>query len=499
MGEPVEAWAERIDLLMPYQVTTELLDRTGNPAVKFMHCLPAFHDRQTEVGEQLFQQTGLDGAGGHRRGLRVAALDRLRPGREPDAHHQGRHGRHPGPHPGGGSRVGSEGRAPLCVAGSEPCVPDAQARLRRLLEANRQAVEHLDLSTVLRQIVEAAVEMVGAQFGALGVLGSRGNLDQFIHVGMDPRDRGADRVRPGGPGPARRPDPGSAACAIATMVDDLRSVGFHRTTRRWRASSACRSRCGARSTAICTWPTLVRPSSPRRTSTRRGLAATAGVAISHARLFEETKRREQWTAATSRITHELLTNDEVDALQLIAQSVLALAGADLVAVILAVTAPSSRTTPRRTGRWGRGGHVRGATLGPARSSHGVSTPESPSSSTRSAARRWPVSSVGTHWARRWPSPPGRGRHPRVPLHPPEPRRALLQRVRPGRGRLAGGSGRAGVGSCRCARDPGATATLEDRDRIARDLHDTWCSDSSPPASTFRASRPRSAKVHSPHG
>ncbi len=59
MGEPVEAWAERIDLLMPYQVTTELLERTGNPAVKFMHCLPAFHDRQTEVGEQLFQQTGL--------------------------------------------------------------------------------------------------------------------------------------------------------------------------------------------------------------------------------------------------------------------------------------------------------------------------------------------------------------------------------------------------------------------------------------------------------
>jgi ornithine carbamoyltransferase len=59
MGEPVEAWAERIDLLLPYQVTMELLRRTGNPDVKFMHCLPAFHDRQTEVGEQLFQQTGL--------------------------------------------------------------------------------------------------------------------------------------------------------------------------------------------------------------------------------------------------------------------------------------------------------------------------------------------------------------------------------------------------------------------------------------------------------
>ena len=59
MGEPVEAWAERIELLSPYQVTTEMLVATGNPDVKFMHCLPAFHDRATEVGEELFQSTGL--------------------------------------------------------------------------------------------------------------------------------------------------------------------------------------------------------------------------------------------------------------------------------------------------------------------------------------------------------------------------------------------------------------------------------------------------------
>ncbi len=59
MGEPVEAWAERIALLLPYQVNGRLLALTGNPEVRFMHCLPAFHDRETEVGEQLFQQTGL--------------------------------------------------------------------------------------------------------------------------------------------------------------------------------------------------------------------------------------------------------------------------------------------------------------------------------------------------------------------------------------------------------------------------------------------------------
>jgi ornithine carbamoyltransferase len=59
MGEPVGAWTDRIALLTPYQVTSDLLAKTGNPAVKFMHCLPAFHDRQTEVGAELYHQTGL--------------------------------------------------------------------------------------------------------------------------------------------------------------------------------------------------------------------------------------------------------------------------------------------------------------------------------------------------------------------------------------------------------------------------------------------------------
>jgi len=60
MGEPEATWHQRIDLLLPYQVNRQLLDKTGNPDVKFMHCLPAFHDRETDVGEQLFQSTGLD-------------------------------------------------------------------------------------------------------------------------------------------------------------------------------------------------------------------------------------------------------------------------------------------------------------------------------------------------------------------------------------------------------------------------------------------------------
>ncbi len=59
MGEPKEVWEERIHLLRPYQVNERLLRMTGNPAVKFMHCLPGFHDRHTKVGEELFQKTGM--------------------------------------------------------------------------------------------------------------------------------------------------------------------------------------------------------------------------------------------------------------------------------------------------------------------------------------------------------------------------------------------------------------------------------------------------------
>lgn len=60
MGEGKEKWAERIELLKPYQVTADVMDRTGNPRTKFMHCLPAFHNTDTEVGRQIKDEFGLD-------------------------------------------------------------------------------------------------------------------------------------------------------------------------------------------------------------------------------------------------------------------------------------------------------------------------------------------------------------------------------------------------------------------------------------------------------
>ncbi|MFE7860858.1 ornithine carbamoyltransferase [Streptomyces sp. NPDC057403] len=61
MGEPADTWRERIDLLLPYQVNAKTLAATGNPDVRFMHCLPALHDHRTRLGRQLLDTYGLDG------------------------------------------------------------------------------------------------------------------------------------------------------------------------------------------------------------------------------------------------------------------------------------------------------------------------------------------------------------------------------------------------------------------------------------------------------
>ena len=61
MGEPDEVWAERIKLLQPYQVNNNVIEMTENPDIRFLHCLPSFHNRETIIGEEIFTKFGLDG------------------------------------------------------------------------------------------------------------------------------------------------------------------------------------------------------------------------------------------------------------------------------------------------------------------------------------------------------------------------------------------------------------------------------------------------------
>jgi ornithine carbamoyltransferase len=61
MGEPESVWVDRISLLKPFQINKEVVKKTGNPKVKFLHCLPSYHNRDTKIGEDIYKKFGLDG------------------------------------------------------------------------------------------------------------------------------------------------------------------------------------------------------------------------------------------------------------------------------------------------------------------------------------------------------------------------------------------------------------------------------------------------------
>jgi len=60
MGEPDSVWEERVNLLQPYQVNAKAMELSGNPEVKFLHCLPAFHNRDTKIGKDIYEKFGLE-------------------------------------------------------------------------------------------------------------------------------------------------------------------------------------------------------------------------------------------------------------------------------------------------------------------------------------------------------------------------------------------------------------------------------------------------------
>jgi ornithine carbamoyltransferase len=60
MGEPESVWEERIKLLLPYQINKKVLDLTGNPSIKFLHCLPAYHNLETKIGQDIHKKFGIE-------------------------------------------------------------------------------------------------------------------------------------------------------------------------------------------------------------------------------------------------------------------------------------------------------------------------------------------------------------------------------------------------------------------------------------------------------
>ncbi|GAA0919084.1 GAF domain-containing protein [Pseudonocardia zijingensis] len=213
-----------------------------------------------------------------------------------------------------------------------------QGRLRGLLRANQLVIGGLDLPAVLRRIVEAARDLVGARYAALGVIAPAGGLAEFVHTGMPddvvslighlPQGKGLLGALIDDPRPIR----------LARITDDERSAGFppgHPPMTSFLGvpirirdevfgnlylTESVRGAFSAEDEDLCT-----------------AIAATAAVAIDNARLYEAARTRGEWLEASATITRQLLSADSEDEhtpLQLIAERCLEVAGADLVAVAL---------------------------------------------------------------------------------------------------------------------------------------------------------------------
>lgn len=211
-----------------------------------------------------------------------------------------------------------------------------QGRLRTLIRANQSVVEQLDLPVVLRRIVEVAVELVGAEYGALGVIApGGGSLEQFIHVGMPSGQVDLIGHLPEGHGLLGTLIDDPRPIRIEHLADDPRSIGFppHHPPMDSFLGVPVRVRGEVYGNLY-----LTNSSSgsfgPDDEQLVVSLAGTAGLAIDNARLFAQTKRQEAWSAASAEITARLLDLEQHDSVGLLVAKVLQLADADFASVML---------------------------------------------------------------------------------------------------------------------------------------------------------------------
>lgn len=210
-----------------------------------------------------------------------------------------------------------------------------QGRLRGLLRANQTIVGNLTLPVLLRRIVQAACELTKSRYGALGVLDTTGGLEEFVHVGVDEDSVARIGHLPEGKGllGALIKDP--RPIRLRRMTDDPRSVGFpdgHPPMTSFLGvpirvrdevfGNLYLSEC-ANGAFTAEDEELV-----------SAVAATAGVAIENARLYEEAGRRQQWLQASTEVTQQLLSAEGEEPLLLIARLARQIADADLVTVVL---------------------------------------------------------------------------------------------------------------------------------------------------------------------
>ncbi len=210
----------------------------------------------------------------------------------------------------------------------------AQRRLRDLLRASTIVVERLDLETVLRRIVESAMALVDARYGALGVIAPDGaGLERFIHVGVDSSTVAHIGHLPTGKGLLGAVIDDRAPIRLEHLADDARSVGFPGHHPAMDAFLGVPIRVGDQvyGNLYLTEPTG-RSFTAQDEELVVALAATAGIAIENARLYDTARAREAWSATTADVMAAMLEATGDDVLDVIAEHVGALIDVDLVAV-----------------------------------------------------------------------------------------------------------------------------------------------------------------------
>ncbi len=226
----------------------------------------------------------------------------------------------------------------------------SQSRMRDLIRVNNDLTSNLDLPTVLRRIVEIGVELIQARYGAMGVIGDERRLEQFIHVGMDKEI--ADQIDhlPEGKG------------LLGALIDDPRPVRLDTISSDARSSGFPANHPPMSS--FIGVPIRVRDvvfGNLYLTDSKNGefsaddeefaqaLAATAGIAIENARLFEDSEYRARWSTALVEVSRRLMTADESDEVDALISRVRELADADLVSVAMLNADTNDLTVDRATG------------------------------------------------------------------------------------------------------------------------------------------------------
>ena len=211
----------------------------------------------------------------------------------------------------------------------------SQSRLRGLLRANQMITSDLALPLLLRHVVDAARELVGARYAALGVNARAGGLAQFLHAGMPPQTVAAIGDLPHGKGllGALVADP--VPIRVARIADDPRTSGFpeHHPPMNSFLGVPIRVR-GEVFGNLYLCESSNGEFSAEDEDLVTALAAAAGVAIANARLYDVARTRQDWLRASATITRRLLSTDPGDPLQLVVDLARDVAHADLVAVAL---------------------------------------------------------------------------------------------------------------------------------------------------------------------